>query len=46
MLGIGRTVAYGLVLSGELRSIKIGRRRLVAISSVSEYVSRRLGETA
>ena len=40
LLGIGRTVTYRLVLSGELRSVKIGRRRLVVRTSVEEYVSR------
>ena len=40
LLGIGRTVTYRLVLGGELRSVKIGRRRLVIRASVEEYVAR------
>lgn len=40
LLSIGRTVTYRLVLSGELRSVKIGRRRLVVRASVEEYVVR------
>jgi excisionase family DNA binding protein len=40
LLGIGRTVTYRLVLGGELRSVKIGRRRLVVRASVQEYVAR------
>jgi excisionase family DNA binding protein len=40
LLGIGRTVTYRLVLGGELRSVKIGRRRLVVRASVEEYVAR------
>jgi excisionase family DNA binding protein len=40
LLGIGRTVAYRLVLAGELRSVKIGRRRLVVRASIEEYVVR------
>jgi excisionase family DNA binding protein len=40
LLGIGRTVAYRLVLAGELRSVKIGGRRLVIRTSIEEYVSR------
>lgn len=40
LLGIGRTVTYDLVLSGELRSVKIGRRRLVVRASIAEYVDR------
>lgn len=40
LLGVGRTVAYGLVMDGHLRSVKIGRRRLVVYASVHEYVVR------
>jgi excisionase family DNA binding protein len=40
LLGIGRTIAYGLVLGGQLRSVKIGRRRLVVRASIEEYVTR------
>ncbi len=36
----GRTVAYGLVLGGHLRSVKIGRRRLVVRASIEEYIAR------
>ena len=39
LLGIGRTVAYRLVLGGELRSIKIGRRPLVVRASIEEFVA-------
>jgi excisionase family DNA binding protein len=45
LLGIGRTVTYRLVLGGELRSVKIGRRRLVVRASVEEYVARLEGST-
>ena len=40
LLGIGRTVAYRLVNAGDLRSVKIGRRRLVVRSSIEEFVAR------
>jgi hypothetical protein len=30
----------GLVLGGQLRSVKIGRRRLVVRASIEEYVAR------
>jgi len=40
LLGIGRTLAYQLVLAHELRSVKVGRRRLVIRASIEEYVSR------
>jgi len=40
LLGIGRTLAYQLVLTQELRSVKVGRRRLVIRASIEEYVGR------
>ncbi len=40
LLGIGRTIAYRLVLARDLRSVKIGGRRLVIRTSIEEYVSR------
>jgi len=40
LLGIGRTLAYQLVLAHELRSVKVGRRRLVIRASIEEYLSR------
>lgn len=39
-LGIGRTLAYGLIGRGELRSVKAGRRRLVPSTAVSDYAAR------
>ena len=40
LLGIGRTTTYELVMSGEIPSVKIGRRRLVVRSGLSHYVDR------
>ncbi len=40
LLGIGRTVAYRLVLARDLRSVKIGGRRLVVRASIEEYVAK------
>lgn len=37
---LGRTKTYELIASGELRTVKIGRRRFVPASAVDEYVSR------
>jgi excisionase family DNA binding protein len=34
-LGIGRTAAYGLMGRGELRSVKVGRRRLVPADALA-----------
>jgi len=42
-LGIGRTKTYELVMSGVLASIKIGTRRLIAVSSVTAYIRDQLG---
>ncbi len=43
-LGIGRTLAYRLVLRGELPSIKIGRSRRVPAAAVEAYVARLIEE--
>lgn len=37
-LGIGRTLVYDLIRCGELPSIKIGQRRLVARADLEGYV--------
>ena len=37
-LGIGRTKTYELVMSGALASVKIGSRRLIAVSTITEYI--------
>lgn len=42
MVGLSRSRIYQLIGSGELRSIKVGRRRLVPMSAISEL----LGEAA
>lgn len=39
-LGIGRTAAYRELQAGRLRSVKIGRRRLVPSSAIAEYSER------
>jgi excisionase family DNA binding protein len=46
MLGIGRSTAFDLVTSGQLQSFTIGRRRLVVVSGIDEFVRRRLAESA
>lgn len=37
-LDIGRTTAYGMIGSGRLRSIKIGRRRVVPSGALAELI--------
>jgi excisionase family DNA binding protein len=39
-LDVGRTTAYALIASGELRSVKIGRSRRVPADALEEYVGR------
>ena len=39
-LGIGRSMTYELIGRGDLRSLKIGRRRVVASSAIADYAGR------
>lgn len=38
--GLGRTKVYELLASGELASVRIGRRRFVPAAAVAQYVAR------
>ena len=38
LLSIGRSALYGELSAGRLRSLKIGRRRLVPSGAIAEYV--------
>lgn len=38
--GIGKTKFYELLAAGELRSVRLGRRRLVVGGSIDEYIGR------
>ncbi|MEU3543495.1 helix-turn-helix domain-containing protein [Streptomyces paromomycinus] len=40
-LSIGRTTCYGLIRSGELESVGIGRLRRVPADALAEYLARR-----
>lgn len=42
-LGVGRTTMYALVMSGEVRSVTIGRLRRVPARCLTEYVDTLLG---
>ena len=39
LLGIGRNTAYKLINSGELPSIRLGRKRRVRLSDINEYIN-------
>ena len=41
LLGIGRNGVYALIKTGDLRSIKVGRKILVPLSAVDEFLERR-----
>jgi excisionase family DNA binding protein len=43
-LGIGRDACYGLVREGRLRSISIGRKRLIPRSELAAFVAREAKE--
>lgn len=40
-LGIARSKLYELIGTGELASLKIGRRRLITRRALTEYVARK-----
>jgi excisionase family DNA binding protein len=37
-LGVSRTVAYNLISSGDLTTVTIGRRRLVPVATLKDFV--------
>ena len=41
-LGIGRSKIYELLMSGELASLKIGSRRLIAVTTIAGYIREQL----
>ena len=41
-LGIGRTLVFQLLRSGELQSIRVGRRRLIPIAVLDRWLAMRL----
>lgn len=42
ILNIGRTSAYALLRSGELRSIQVGRLRRVPVEALQDFVDQKL----
>lgn len=41
MIGLSRATLYGLVMSGEVPSLKVGARRLVPVSTLRTWVEAR-----
>lgn len=39
MLGVGRNGVYELIRAGRLRSIKVGRKILIPLSAIEEFLS-------
>ena len=39
-LGVGRSKVFELMASGELRSVKVGRRRLVSEAALAEFIQK------
>ena len=44
-LSIGRSHLYGYVIRGEIRSVTLGRRRLIPVYGLVEFVERLNAET-
>lgn len=45
-LGLGRTKTFEEVAAGRLRTVRVGRRRLVPVDALHEYVSQLEAEAA
>ncbi|MBF6285409.1 helix-turn-helix transcriptional regulator [Nocardia cyriacigeorgica] len=45
-LGIGRSYLYELMGAGRIRSVKVGRRRLVPESAIQEFIEQLDAEVA
>ena len=41
-MSIGRSALYGLIASGELRSVTVGRRRLIPADAIRRYIAERV----
>jgi len=39
-LGVGRSTVFELMAGGQLRSVKIGRRRMVSDRAISEFINK------
>ena len=39
LLGIGRSMMYNLVAAQRIRSLKVGRRRLIPSGAIADYIA-------
>jgi excisionase family DNA binding protein len=44
MLNISRDTLFGLLRKREIRSMKVGRLRLIPAEAIDEYVARKMAE--
>jgi len=44
-IGLGRTKTFELIATGQLHSIKIGKRRLVAVEELRAFAARMASES-
>lgn len=40
LLGLGRSLLFRLIKEGQLRSVKVGKRRLIAVSELEAFMGR------
>ena len=45
-LGVGRSYLYGLVMRGEIVSMKLGRSRRIPVAALERFVEERLQDAA
>lgn len=45
-LGLSRTAMAEFIASGEIKSVKLGKRRLVPVDAIREFAEQKLAEQA
>lgn len=46
MIGVARSMFYEILAKGELKSFKLGRRRLVLVKDMEAYINRQARENS
>lgn len=46
MIGVARSMFYEILARGELKSFKLGRRRLVLVKDMESYINRQAQENS